>query len=67
MLTVRGGPLAITSHRRRFRLLWLYDTHFYCCGDDGAWTLTTLYVGAVDLGDLGGSIALDEIYLPDET
>ncbi len=35
-------------------------------GDDGAWTLTTLHAGAVDLGDLGGTIALDEIYLPDE-
>ena len=35
-------------------------------GDDGAWTLTTLHAGSVDLGDLGGSIALDEIYLPDE-
>lgn len=33
--------------------------------DGGAWAVRTVRDGALDLHDLGGSIALDEIYLPD--
>lgn len=34
--------------------------------EGGPWTLTTVTDGAVDLAALGGSIPLDEIYLPDD-
>ena len=33
--------------------------------DGGVWAVRTVREGALDLHDLGGSIALDEIYLPD--
>lgn len=35
-------------------------------GDDGAWSKTELRVGNIDLADLGGSLALDDVYLASE-
>lgn len=35
-------------------------------GDDGAWSMTELLEGRVDLADLGGFVALDEVYLAAE-
>ena len=36
-------------------------------GDDGAWSKTELRAGSIDLADLGGSLALDDVYLAPET
>jgi Uma2 family endonuclease len=33
--------------------------------DDGAWATHVFQSGSVDLSDLGGTVALDEIYLPE--
>ena len=33
---------------------------------EGPWSVTRLHEGAVDLGDLGGLLALDELYLTDD-
>jgi Uma2 family endonuclease len=35
-------------------------------GDDGTWSMTELREGRVDLADLGGFVALDEVYLATE-
>ncbi len=34
--------------------------------EGGAWTVTTLTDGAIRLDDLGGSIPLDDVYLPED-